>query len=249
MGRTRWWKLWSFAVALTWIGAIGVPRAHAAAVICKHKKKLVLREGSCKSGEQALSIAGASVDVVSLPKVPAAAQADSAGTATTAGSADSADSADTADSLGDFTASEFSPPLRWAFVTSAGVIAASSDSDVTVVQETTTGITVLDFGDDVPGNGLVATLSGGASNRGMIQASVCGGPDGGAQTTNCNIDGPDNVPSEVAIVTLDTSGVLADRAFYVAVLPAPHTESASLRRLGPFGPSPLLVDDATPMAR
>jgi hypothetical protein len=247
-------KVSSGVLAVVVVG-VWMSHADAAVVICKHKKKLVLRESACKASEQPLNLAGTSIDVAGLPKVPAASQADSAGTAANAANADNAENADnadvaeTAEFLGDFASDEFSPVVRWAYVTSAGEIAARSDSEIEVVAETVTGIVILDFGDDLTGRGLAATLSGGAASRGMIQASICGAPSGGPQTTNCNIEGAENVTSEIAIATLDTTGALADRPFHVAVIPTAYDPGAGLGGTalrGFDGPSPLLMRDDAP---
>lgn len=187
------------------------PPADAAVIVCKKGKKLLLREDACKgTKETQVELSGAGIDVSNLPAVPTATSATSAETCESATDAGTLDGLDSADLL-----------PRWATVnTDCSEIIAQSGG-ISIVEITPiTGICVLDFGSDLRGHGVAATVRGGLTNVGWAQAGICGAPDGGPETSNCNVPGAANTPNELAIARVDADGNGADRTFYVAVLPA-----------------------------
>jgi hypothetical protein len=192
------------------VGTAG--ESDAAAVLCKRKSKLILRETACKARETAVQLDGASVELSTLPKVGAATQADSA---TQAVSADDADTLDGKDS------GELQGRIRWALVSLDGSQILAQSGGISILAEALTGVVVLDFGEDLRGRGVLATVRGGLTSKGWAQAAICGGGnDGGPQVSFCNIGGSvTDMPNELAISTIDPDGNAADRSFYVAVLP------------------------------
>ena len=206
--------------------------ADAAVVLCQRKGKIRLRDGSCTPKEQLVQLDGASVDAASLDQVPSAAAADSATSAGAAASAATAASATTADSattaataadaglLDGLDSAAFQRRVRWAHVSNAGVILAQSGG-ISVVTEPIAGIVVLDFGEDLRGKAVVATVRNGLTNRGWAQVSVCGfGNGGGPETTLCNVGGDvADVTNELAVAMIDENGTGVDRNFHVVVLP------------------------------
>jgi hypothetical protein len=212
MRRTR-----TIAVALAaglLAAAAGIPGdADARIIVCKRKNSVKLRVGTCKGKEEVAQLNGSAVDVAELAKVPAAVAADGAATAASAAAAASAETLDGLD------AAAFGRVVRWALVAEDGASIIAQSGGITIVPEAATGIYVLDFGANLLGQGLVATLHGGASARGGISASICGGPAGGAETSFCNLAGVANTVNEVAIATVDETGTSVNRSFYIAVLP------------------------------
>ena len=211
------------------MGSVGRD-AQAGVVVCQRKSKISLREGTCKPKEQAVQLEGGSIDASTLGQVPSAGTAasataaDTADTATTAGTAASATTAQTAGDAGlldglDSTA--FQGRIRWAHVSSGGAEILSQSGGISLVTEPITGIVVLNFGADLRGHGVLATVRNGLTQRGWAQVSICGfGNGGGTETTLCNVGG--NVtdqPNELAIAIVDHDGNAVDRNFYVAVFP------------------------------
>jgi hypothetical protein len=180
--------------------------SEGAAVLCKRKNKLTVRETACKTKETPVQLAGSSVDASSLPKVP---------------SATAADGATDADTLDGTDSAEFQGRIRWALVAADGSEILAQSGDISLIAEAITGVYVLEFGEDLRGRGVVATVRGGITNKGWAQAAICGGGNsGGPQTSTCNVGGSvTDMPHELAIATFDPDGTSADRSFYVAVLP------------------------------
>jgi hypothetical protein len=198
----------AFGVAIV-LGATTLPveSADAAAVVCQRKAKVRLRDGACKPKETQVQLSGASVEVPTLEQVPSAAQADVALDA---------------DHLGGLPPEAYQGRIRWALVSADGTEIIAQSGGITPVAEPIAGIVVLDFGEDLRGRGVVATVRGGLLNKGSAQVSICGGATLGAhpEITFCNVGGDvQDVPSELAIATIDENGTAVERAFYVAVLP------------------------------
>jgi hypothetical protein len=90
------------------------------------------------------------------------------------------------------------------------------------VAEPIAGIVVLEFGEDLRGRGVIATVRGGLLNKGSAQVAICGGATvgGSPEVSFCNVGGDvQDAPTELAIATIDETGAAVERAFYVAVLP------------------------------
>ena len=207
--------------------------ASAGVVVCQRKSKITLRDGSCKPKEQTVQLEGGSIDTSTLGQVPSAGTAASAtaadtaataATATTAGTAASATTAQTADDAGlldglDSTA--FQGRIRWAHVSSGGASILSQSGGISLVTEPITGIVVLDFGTDLRGHGILATVRNGLTQRGWAQVSICGFDNaGGPETTLCNVGGDvADTTNELAVAIVDHDGNAVDRNFYVAVFP------------------------------
>lgn len=226
------WSWRAAMVAMAFGIAVGpaASDADAAVVVCKRKQKLRLRENACKPNEQAVQLGGDAVDPATLAKVPEATTADTATTAGSATSCDTATSATSADTagtatdaamLGGLPPSAFQGRARWALVASGGTEILVQSGGISIVAEPVAGIVVLDFGEDLRGRGVLATVRGGLTAKGWAQGAICGqGNGGGPQTSTCNVGGDvADVPSELAIATVDPDGNAADRSFYVAVLP------------------------------
>ena len=214
------------AVVLT----VSLVEAQAAVVVCQRKKTIRLREGSCKPSEQPVRLDGASVDPATLDQVPSAGTAGSAATAATADNATSATAADTATTaenaanaslLDGLDSTAFQGRIRWAHVASGGSSILSQSGGISLRTEPITGIVVLNFGEDLRGRGIIATVRNGLTARGWAQVSICGFNNGGGpETTLCNVGGDvDDMPYELAVAIVDHDGNAVDRNFYVAVLP------------------------------
>lgn len=200
------------------LGTTALPAgpADAAAVVCQRKAKVRLRDGACKAKETEVQLSGASVETATLPQVPSAAEADSSG------AADSAATAADADALGGLPPEAYQQRIRWALVSADGSTIIAQSGGISPVAEAIAGIVVLDFGEDLRGRGVVATVRGGLLNKGSAQVAICGGgtigPD--PEVSFCNVGGDvQDVPNELAIATIDETGAAVERAFYVAVLP------------------------------
>lgn len=181
-------------------------RSEGAAVLCKRKNKLTVRETACKTKETEVQLAGSSVDASTLPKVP---------------SATAADAATDADTLDGNDSAEFQGRIRWALVSADGSEITAQSGDISLITDAIAGVYVLDFGEDLRGRGLIATVRGGINGKGWAQAAICGGGhSGGPQTSFCNVGGlVTDMPNELAVATFDPDGTSTDRSFYVAVLP------------------------------
>ena len=159
------------AVVLT----VSLVEAQAAVVVCQRKKTIRLREGSCKPTEQPVRLDGASVDPATLDQVPSAGTAGSAATAATADNATSATAADTATTaenaanaslLDGLDSTAFQGRIRWAHVASGGSSILSQSGGISLRTEPITGIVVLNFGEDLRGRGIIATVRTGLTARG-----------------------------------------------------------------------------------
>jgi hypothetical protein len=208
------------ALVLAVAGTLATPPAvDAAAVLCQRKAKLRLRDGACKPKETPVQLAGTSVETATLGQVPSAAQAAAADSATTTQSAETAADADL---LGGLAPESYQQRIRWALVSADGLTIIGQSGGIAIVAEPVTGIVVLDFGEDLRGRGLLATVRGGLANKGWAQAAICGGgtlpPN--PETSFCNVGGSvQDVPNELAVATVDDTGAAVDRSFYVAVVP------------------------------
>ncbi|HWP65937.1 MAG TPA: hypothetical protein VNO26_08505 [Candidatus Limnocylindria bacterium] len=190
--------------------AFAAGSADAAAVLCQRKSRVRVRDGACKPKETPVQLAGDSVDTSTLPQVPSAAQADSSDVATDA------------DALGGLPPTAYQGRIRWALVSADGLTIIKQSGGITPVAEAITGIVVLDFGEDLRGRGVIATVRGGLTAKGWAQASICGGSTVGSdpELAFCNVGGDvQDAPNEVAVATLDENGTAVERAFYVAVFP------------------------------
>jgi len=198
------------------VTTLPVDSADAAAVVCQRKAKVRLRDGACKPKETEVRLAGSSVETETLEQVPSAAQADSSG------AADSADTAIDAENLGGLPPDAYQQRIRWALVSADGATIIAQSGGISPVVEPITGIVVLEFGEDLRGRGVVATVRGGLSNKGSAQVAICGGSTigGNPEVSFCNVGGDvQDAPTELAIATIDETGAAVERAFYVAVLP------------------------------
>jgi hypothetical protein len=200
--------MWKAMTVLFVVAILVGPAAHSegAAVLCKRKNKLTVRETACKTKETAVQLAGSSIDASSLPKVPSATAADAAADAATFDGKDPTD---------------FQGRIRWALVAADGSEILAQSGDISLLPEAVTGVYVLDFGEDLRGRGVIATVRGGITGKGWAQAAICGGGNsGGPQTSFCNVGSPvTDMPNELAVATFDPDGTSTDRSFYVAVLP------------------------------
>lgn len=124
--------------------------------------------------------------------------------------ADHAATADDADTLDGLDAGDLQP--MWALVEGddGSIIAQSGGIEVT---RGFTGGHYIDFGTDVTGHAILATLQWG--DAGMISAAICGGVTD--ETVFCVVG--DDTPEWVFIETLDEAGDAADSDYYVTVLP------------------------------
>ena len=118
--------------------------------------------------------------------------------------------ADNADTLDGLDSTDLQP--MWALVkgSDGSIIAQSGGISAT---HGYTGGQYVDFGTDVSGHGLVATMQWGHS--GFISTAICGG--GADETVNCVVG--DNTTDWVFVQTLDEAGSGVDADYYIAVLP------------------------------
>ncbi len=227
------------------LSAVVPPDAGAAVVLCKRKKKILLREDACRGNEQVLTLSGSALDAAGVPKVGSATRADSAARADSATQADSAAQADNAtraatatladtatvaafatqagsavdaQAFGGLGVESYQRRVRWAHVAADGSIVAQSGG-ISVKSALTDGLKILDFGEVLLGRGVIATLKGGTTANGLIRVTICGGNP--PETTPCNVMGADDITSELGVATLnaDLPALLENKSFYVAVLP------------------------------
>lgn len=159
------------------------------------------------------TLKGADIDESSLGKVPAAAAADSSTSATSATTAASA--ADAA-KLGGQAPSAFQGAIRWALVNNAGNAIIVQSGGISIVSHPFAGETFLDFGTPTAGHPVWAAQSDldNLPTQGAATAAPCGtGPD---VYVNCAVAARVN---QVHVATHNAAGALADRSFYVFMLP------------------------------
>jgi hypothetical protein len=159
------------------------------------------------------TLKGADIDESSLGKVPSAASADSATSATNAANATNA--AD-AGKLGGLAPAAFQRGVRWALVNTAGTAIIAQSGGITVSSHPFAGETFVDFGSATAGHAVWAMNSDldNLASNGAATAGTCGvAPDAYPNCANASHT------NHVHVSTHQANGTLADRAFYVFLLP------------------------------
>jgi hypothetical protein len=154
------------------------------------------------------TVTGNQIKLRTLGKVPSAHQADSAASAT------NATNATNADQLGGVAASGYQRAPRWALLQPGGTIVAQSGG-ITLLGHTI-GRYTLDFGSQVTGHLIIASLSvaNDDSFRGPVSASPC---VSGGEGDPAPCSGGDN-PNHLQVFTSNPgSTATQDHAFYIAV--------------------------------
>ncbi len=110
-----------------------------------------------------------------------------------------------------------SPATQWVLVSDAGIIVNQSGGIYVLVKNT--GRYWLDFGNDLTGHAIIGTQQSlGDSVGGTVIVTICGGADAIGETHFCGL-GQFESTSAVNVVTKRNDGVIADRPFYLVVLP------------------------------
>jgi hypothetical protein len=159
------------------------------------------------------TLKGADIDEASLGKVPSAKSADSS---TSAASATNATNAADAAKLGGLAPSAFQKGVRWALVNNAGSAIVAQSGGFTIFSHPFPGESFVDFGSPTAGHPVWAMNSDldNLATQGAATAGPCGvAPDA---YPNCATA---NHANRVHVATHQANGTLADRSFYVYLLP------------------------------
>jgi hypothetical protein len=100
------------------------------------------------------------------------------------------------------------PGARWALVSDTGTVLAQSGG--MIVNQWNTGIYIIDFGNDTSGHSLIVAPS--RFGAAFAAVNLCGG---GAQGVMCSVTNDDH---HALVDTYNSSGTLADHAFYLVVI-------------------------------
>jgi hypothetical protein len=159
------------------------------------------------------TLKGADIDEASLGKVPSAKSADSS---TSAASATSAGNAADAAKLGGLAPSAFQKGVRWALVNNAGTAIIAQSGGITIFSHPFAGETFVDFGSPTAGHPVWAMNSD--LDNIATQGAATAGPCGAAPDAYPNCATANNA-NRVHVSTHQANGALADRSFYVYLLP------------------------------
>jgi hypothetical protein len=162
------------------------------------------------------TLKGADIDEASLGKVPSATSADSSTSAASATNATNATNAADAAKLGGLAPSAFQRGVRWALINNAGTAIVAQSGGITIFSHPFPGETFVDFGSPTAGHPVWA-MNSDLDNL-ATQGAATAGPCGVAADAypNCAFAIHAN---RVHVATHNAAGTLADRSFYVYLLP------------------------------